>query len=417
MFRPRFAWRSVAVLGVAALALGACGDADDEPEDITEDEFSGTLNVGMILPTTGGLAPYGVGMIAAVEYAASEINEGGGVWGSDVSLTEENEGPAEEPEVVAAAASAVIAQEVNAVIGAASSTSSLNIIESLYNQQVIQVSPSNTGPDFTDHEFGEYYFRTAPSDIIQGSALGDRIIADGHPTLGILAQQTAYGEGLAEQVAEVYEAGGGEVVYQEYYDLAQTEYSAEIAGLVDADPDAFVLVSYDESRQIIPSLIGAGFNPSDKQWYFVDGNRLDYSGDYDDGLLEGVLASQPVGDGDPADLVAAIEEHHGDSLPETAYVPEAYDAMILVALGAVAANSDDADAIRDQMVNVTTGDNECSSFAECRELLEEGESIAYRGATNTVWNDGGDPSEATIGIFEYADDNTFSQIEEVQGQM
>lgn len=416
MFRPRFAWRAVAVLGVATLALAACADDTDDSAENGED-FEGTLNVGVILPTTGGLAPYGVGMIAAVQTAAEEINEAGGVWGNDVALIEENEGPAEEPEVVAAAADSVIAQEVNAVIGAASSTSSLNIIESLYNQQIIQVSPSNTGPDFTDHQFGEYYFRTAPSDIIQGSALGERILADGQATLGILAQQTAYGEGLANQIEQVYEAGGGEVVYKEFYDLAQTEYSAEVAALVDQNPDAFVLVSYDESRQIIPNLVGGGFSPEDHQWYFVDGNRLDYSEDFDDGLLEGVLATQPIGAGDASDLIAQVEEHHGEPLPETAYVPESYDAMILVGLAAVAAGTDEPDTIRDEMVNVTTGGTECTSFAECKDLLEEGEDIAYNGATSTVWNEGGDPSEATIGIFEYGSDNNFEQIDETVGQM
>src|SRR5690606_23940800 len=297
MTRPRFAWRSVAVLGVAALALGACGDGGKDSQDGTDEQFEGTLTVGMILPTTGGLATYGVGMMAAVHTAAEEINAAGGVWGNDVKVLHENEGPAEEPDVVAAAADSMIRQEVNAVIGAASSTASLNIIEALYNQKIIQVSPSNTGPDFTDHQFGDYYFRTAPSDIIQGSALAEVIIADGHATLGILGQQTAYGQGLANQIESVYTAGGGEVVYKEFYDLSQTEYSAAIAALVRADPDALVVVSYDEARSIILALVNAGFSPQDKQFYFVDGNRLDYS-EFDEGLMEGTKATQPIGSTD-----------------------------------------------------------------------------------------------------------------------
>lgn len=416
MTRPRFAWRSVAVLGVAALALGACGDGGKDSQDGTDEQFEGTLTVGMILPTTGGLATYGVGMMAAVHTAAEEINAAGGVWGNDVKVLHENEGPAEEPDVVAAAADSMIRQEVNAVIGAASSTASLNIIEALYNQKIIQVSPSNTGPDFTDHQFGDYYFRTAPSDIIQGSALAEVIIADGHATLGILGQQTAYGQGLANQIESIYTAGGGEVVYKEFYDLSQTEYSAEIAALVQADPDAFVLVSYDEARSIIPALVNAGFSPQDKQFYFVDGNRLDYS-EFDEGLMEGTKATQPIGSTDQSALIARVEEYHGDKLPEIAYVPESYDAMILIALAAISANTDDPDVLREHMIKVTNGDNECNTFADCKGLLEDGETIAYRGATGIIWNDKGDPAEATIGIFEYGADNTYTQIDQVIGRM
>lgn len=415
MFRPRFAWRSVAVLGAAALVLSACGeDGDDSGDNGGEPE--GPLTIGMILPTTGGLAAYGTGMMEAVRTAGDEINEAGGVWGEDVEILHENEGPAEEPEVVANAADAIVTQGAHAVVGAASSQSSLQIMETLNGQQIIQVSPSNTGPDFTGHQHGEYYFRTAPSDIIQGGALAEEIIADGQETLGIIAQQTAYGEGLANEIAEVYEGAGGEVVYQELYDLSQTEYSAEIAGLVDEDPDAFVLVSYDESRQIIPSLVGAGFDPQDSQWYFVDGNRLDYS-DFDEGLMEGVKASQPIGEEGQEDVVAAVEENYGEELPETAYVPESYDAAVLIALGAVAAGSEDPDAIREAMLGLTADGEPCDTFADCKELLENGEDIAYQGATGVVWNEEGDPAEATIGIFEYQEDNTFELSHTVVGEM
>jgi ABC-type branched-subunit amino acid transport system substrate-binding protein len=417
MFRRTAAWRGVAALGAAALVLAACADDTEDPENDTPpaEAFDGTLTVGAILPTTGGLADYGIGMIAAVELAVAQINEAGGVWGNDVVLLTENEGPTTEPEVVLAAADAMIAQGVNAVVGAASSTSSERIIEALFNEQIVMISPSNTGPGFTDHEFGEFYFRTAPSDLIQGDALAEEIIEDGHPTLGILAQQTVYGEGLANQIAAVYEAGGGEVVYQEFYDEAQTEFSSEIAALVDEDPDAFVLVSYAEARQIIPSLIGAGFTPQDKQWYFVDGNRLDYSEDFDDGVMAGVKASQPIVLGE--EIIPQVAEHYGQDTPETAYLPESYDAMMLLALAAVAANDDSPTALRDAMIAVTTGANACATFAECADLLADGQDITYTGVTSTIFTSQGDPAEAIIGIFEYQEDNTFSEVGQRTGRM
>lgn len=256
MFRRRLAWRSVAVLGAATLMLAACADDNggEGSEGGNGDQFEGTFTLGMILPQTGGLATFGTGMIAAAEMAVQEVNDAGGVWGNDIQTIIADEGPAEEPEVVQSAADMMISQGANAVVGAASSTSSLNIIETLFNQKIIQVSPSNTGPDFTGHQYGDYYFRTAPSDVLQGSALAEVIAERGEASIAILAQQSAYGEGLANQVEDVFTTAGGEVTAKEFYDLTQTEYSSEAQALADSNPDGVVLISYEESVQIIPEI-------------------------------------------------------------------------------------------------------------------------------------------------------------------
>lgn len=407
--------RSVAVLGVAALALAACADdGDEEPTDPGQDQFEGTFTLGFILPQTGGLATFGEGMIAAGEMAVQEVNEAGGVWGNDIELIIEDEGPAEEAEVVQAAADAMISREVNAVIGAASSTSTLNIIETLNTQQIVQVSPSNTGVELTGHEFGDFYFRTAPSDVLQGSTLGELLIEDGHQSVAILGQQTTYGQSLADQIGEVFTAGGGEVAATEFYDLAQTEYSAEASALANADADATVLISYEESRQVIPALVSAGVGPQDKPLYLVDGNNLDYSEDFDEGLMEGAKATTPGSA--PEEFFTRLDAFR--ATPERVYTPESYDAVVAVALAAVAANSDDPAALRDAMPEVVQGGTPCTTFTECRDILVDGGDADYNGLTGPIsWTADGDPGEATVGIFEYGPDNTAERVDERVGQM
>jgi branched-chain amino acid transport system substrate-binding protein len=408
----------VAVLGVATLALAACGDNGDGDGDGAGDgdTFQGTFTLGTVLPQTGGLATFGQAMIAATELAVQDINEAGGVWGSDVTQIIQDEGPAEEPEVVQASADAVVSQGANAVIGAAASGATENIIETLYNQKIIQVSPSNTGVALSDHEFGDYYFRTAPSDVLQGSVVAELALEDGHQSLAIMAQQTAYGEPLATQITDVFTAGGGEVLATEFYDLAQTEYAAEADAMANSGADAFVLISYEESRQIIPALVGAGLDPQEVQWYLVDGNNLDYSEDFDPGLLEGAKATTPGPA--PEDFFARLDEFR-PGLPERVYSPESYDAVIAVALAAISANSDDQDAIRDAMFEVVQGGTKCTAFAECKQLLEDGTDIDYDGVTGPIsWTPpSGDPTEATIGIFEFDGNNTPARVDERVGQV
>ena len=52
-----------------------------------------------------------------------------------------------------------------------------------------------------------------------------------------------------------------------------------------------------------------------------------------------------------------------------------------------------------------------TSFEDGVALLAEGEQIDYDGPSGPItFDENGDPTEATIGIFEYGDDNTYSRI-------
>ena len=79
-------------------------------------------------------------------------------------------------------------------------------------------SPANTSPQFTDYDDDDLYFRTAPSDILQGQVLADLMVADGVANAAILARQDSYGEGLLNYTKAPFEEQGGEVVLDQVYD-------------------------------------------------------------------------------------------------------------------------------------------------------------------------------------------------------
>jgi branched-chain amino acid transport system substrate-binding protein len=419
MFRPRFAWRSVAVLGVAALVLGACAEDDDDPGDVTDEPFEGTLNVGVILPQSGQLAFLAPPMFAGLDLAEEEINAGGGVWGSDITLTVVDEGDPETPDVAVSNAGTLVREGVNAVVGAAASGITVNIIEAFRDAQIIQVSPSNTGIALDEHPARDYYFRTAPSDVMQGTVLGDEIVADGHESIVIIARQDAYGEGLAAQTAETYEAGGGEVLDTIIYDPTAADFSSEISAISDLDPDAIVLVTFEEGLRIMSGLIEGGMGIADgKQWYLVDGNHDEWGDQLPAGALDGVKATAPTPADEPEAFYQRMDEAADEDLSTYIYGPETYDALMLIALGAVSANTDDPDAIREAMVEISRGPGtECGTFADCLALLEGGEDIDFTGASGPVnWNDAGDPVQSTIGVYNYNAENTYEldRVEEAR---
>jgi ABC-type branched-subunit amino acid transport system substrate-binding protein len=426
MIRPTPFWRSVAVLGVAGLVLTACGgdDGDDttaEPKDDTSSSSApaakgdGTLKIGTLLPQTGSLAFLGPPEFAGVDLALQDINDAGGVNGKPVEKVDSDSGDTS-TDTASQSVDRLLSNDVDAVVGAASSSVSLSVIDKIVGAGVLQISPANTSDELTKYDDKGLYFRTAPPDVLQGRVLGDLILADGNSTVGILALQDSYGTGLADSTTQSITDGGGEVVETVVYDPKAASFSTEVGKIKAADPEAIAVIAFDETKKIIPEMVKQGIGPDAKKIYFVDGNLAGYDKDFPKGTLEGVKGTLPG--------VAATDEFKArltdlkPDLTEFAYSPESYDATILVALAATAAGDDAGESIASQMQAVSSGGTKCESYQECVDLLENDEDIDYDGVSGPVeFNDAGDPSEATIGIYQYGADNTYSFVEGKAGKI
>ena len=375
------------------------------------------LTVGTLLPETGDLAFLGPPEFAGVELAIQEINEAGGVLDNEVVKIDSDSGDTS-TDIATQSVTRLLGEDADAIIGAASSAVSLSVIDQITAAGVVHFSPANTSPDFTDYDDGGLYFRTAPSDVLQGRVLGELLIQDGYLDVAVLARDDDYGTGLAENVALSVEAGGGTVAGGEpiIYDPQASSFSAEVTQIADLGAEALVLIGFDESPRIIQELVGQNSGPDTLPTYFVDGNLASYEGDLDPGTLTGVKGTLP-GAEITEDFRTRLLEVDPD-LEEFAYAPESYDAAILIALAAQAAGDDSGEAIAAELGNVSRDGEVCTTFADCLELLEAGEDIDYDGVSGPVtFNDAGDPSEATIGIYEYDDTNNFTSVDFLFGQV
>jgi ABC-type branched-subunit amino acid transport system substrate-binding protein len=426
MIRPTRAWRTAAVLATASLVLTACGQDADTPagEDNTAaspetsapaNAGDGTLVVGTLLPQTGDLAFLGTPEFAGVDAAVTDINAAGGVLGQDVTQVKADSGDGT-PDIAGASVDNLLSANVDVVIGAAASGVSLSVINKITDAGVVEFSPANTSPTFDDPKTDPHnlYFRTAPSDVLQGAVLSNTIIEDGHTNVAILARQDSYGELLASETEKGIKNGGGNVAAKILYSADATNYTAEINEIAASNPDAIALIAFNETTKIIPAMIAKGIGPKDVQIYFVDGNTADYSEDFPPGTLEGVKATYPG-----AELTEDFRQRMLEADPklkEFTYGPESYDATIMTALAAIAANSDDPQTFAPEIINISRDGTECTSFEECKTMLEDGEDIDYSGVSGPVdLGDTGSPTKATIGIFEYQRDNTFTNLEYITG--
>lgn len=217
----------------------------------------GTLTVGTLLPQSGDLAFLGPPEFAGVDLAVEEINAAGGVNDNDVEQVRADSGDGT-PLIAPSETDKLLRGGADAVIGAASSSVSLSVIDRITGAGVAHISPANTSTEFDTYEDDGLYFRTAPSDVLQGQVMASTLIADGKQNVAILARQDSYGEALAENVRDFYEQQGGTVVSYQTYSPEAPNYNAEVQALASEDPDAIVLIAFDETKKIVPELIRAG---------------------------------------------------------------------------------------------------------------------------------------------------------------
>ncbi|MDE2386650.1 MAG: ABC transporter substrate-binding protein [Actinomycetales bacterium] len=410
---------------VAATALALTGCAQTAAPTATYAAGDGVLKLGGVLPLTGALAFLSPPEIAGVELAIQDINAAGGVLGKPVEWTLEDSSDGDHPEIAPASATKVLSEGVDGVIGAAASGVTRLIIDQITKNKTVQISMSNTAPDLSTWDDGGFYFRTAPSDLLQGAIVGNQIVSDGHENVAIIYQQTAYGEGLEAKAKATIEAAGAKVVSSLPFPEAETNFDTIVDQTIAAGADSVLVVSYDEFKKIAPALQKKSF--PGKDIYLVDGNLANYADQTWKGYLEGAKGTLPGGklnDDLKTRAAALYKEKYGKELTETAYLAESYDAVILLALAAESAQNDSGDAIAHNMQAVSTGGDKfditsgdaVTVLKDALAAAKAGKDIDYDGYSGPIeFDDNGDPTGASIGIYQYGKEGTSDLLNVVAG--
>lgn len=412
--RVRTVIGGLAIAGVSALVLSGCagGGGTSEPSESSAPAAEDlTLKIGTVLPQTGSLAFLGPPEEAGVQLAVNEVNEAAA--GMTVDVTFGDSGDADN-KAFETTVPKLQSEGVSAMIGAASSGVTKLFLDSNVSEGIITFSPANTSPDFTTWDDNGLYWRTAPSDLLQGEVLGNLIAEDGHSNIAILYQNDAYGTGLFGVVKEVFEASGGTVVAEASYNDGDSSFDAQVATVTAANPDAIVLITFDQFATIAPLLVNAG--QSAENFYLVDGNLKQWGPDVTVSL-EGAKGTTPgpvLADDFQQRLNDAWVAEGNAELEDFSYAAESYDAVVLLALASLAAGSTEAADIAEHLQEVSggSGDGEaCDSFAACAEIINGGGVADYDGYSGPVtFDENGDPTEATIGIFQFGADNMHTRI-------
>lgn len=235
----------VAMLGCAlAFTAGGTASAADQ-----------TVKVGIGLPLTGQIAFLGQQFLQGAKVAAEVINENGGIHGRKLELVvRDHKGiPSEAVNV----AKRLIYEDHCKVIDVDLPASSTIAVEGITKQAKI---PQLGGYAFSSlplQQHNPWYFQTSlTSDTLAAAVAKMMHDAKGNKTVAMLAPNDDYGRSEVKAVkAALAKVGTPKVIYADYYERTQTDYSSALLKMRSLNPSSLFLdVRFPDSVTVLKQL-------------------------------------------------------------------------------------------------------------------------------------------------------------------
>ena len=329
------AWGLVLVLG-----LGACGKKESTATDASGEMI---VRIGSVSPLTGPQAHLGKDNANGARMAIDEINAGGvTLGGRKVKFELVSEDDQADPRTATIVAQKLVDERVAGVIGHLNSGTTIPASKIYFDAGIPQISPSATAIAYTAQGF-KTAFRVMTNDRQQGKVLGEFAVNKMDAKhVAIIDDRTAYGQGLADEVAKAVQAAGGTVVAREFTTDRSTDFLAILTSIKARKPDLVFYGGMDaQSAPMVKQMHSLGMKAS---FLSGDGTQTAEFLKLAGADAEGVTASSP---GLPLDNMPGGKEFREKFNAKYGviqnYAPYAYDAvMTLVAAMKMADSADPA---------------------------------------------------------------------------
>jgi ABC-type branched-subunit amino acid transport system substrate-binding protein len=376
----------ISLLSSMALGLASCEEASRSQ-----------LKLGTLLAVSGDLSQYGSSMQNAGSLLINRVNGCGGALGQPVQLVSTDDQT--EPIAGAAAMTKLVeGDRVSGVVGGTSSAVATAAVDIAVRNQVVMISPSATGPVFSDRaqkgDFQGFWFRTAPPDSYQGKALAELAWKRGYKTVALLAINNDYGKGLIEAFLPPYLAKGGKVVNRNspaLYPPDSSTFDSVTDAAFSPQPDAVLLIAYPETGALVlKTAYQKGLLGKKTAVLVTDGLKepklAELVGKASDGkyIAAGIVGTAASSGGPALKQFEADFTQTYKSAPKV-YDPNTWDALAVMVLAAEAAKSNQGPRIQQKIAEVANAPGEAvSDICKALELVRAGKEINYQGASSSV---------------------------------
>jgi branched-chain amino acid transport system substrate-binding protein len=236
-------WLLIAVMIFMTFALTGCQTSEPAADTPKEEVEAEVIKLGLIVPITGKVAVYGMAVENAAKLAVEEANANGGVLGKQIELVV-YDNKADATESVNAYNRMVSNDNVDAIVGAVISSTTLTIGPLAVKDGIPMISPTATNTEVT--KVGDNVFRACYIDPYQGMVVGQFASAELGAKKAAVMYNTAddYSVGLAEAFRDAFEADGGTITNYEGYTGEDKDFKAILTNIKAEEPDVLFIPDY-----------------------------------------------------------------------------------------------------------------------------------------------------------------------------
>ncbi len=373
------------------------------------------LLIGGLVPITGAGAPYGSGMLKAMEIAVQEVNDAGGAAGRKLKLISED--AQTQPQAAVLAAKKLIEiNGVQAILGTWASGVSLAVVPLTDAADLIEMNVSGA-PALSTVDKKDLVWRFQGTNDRFGRAFAKIAEKRGYKRPATMAFNNASGRGNTDGFIRAWEeAGHGKVVANIVYEPNRPSYRSELQTVLAQDPDVIVMGSYLPDTTII---LREWFQSGHENAWIIPAwaANPDLVKALGNEATDGIIAVDTVSNVDAAsykDLSGRYQKAAGQALSDNVYAAMAYDMVISLALathkaGGKAASREISAQIRE--VSNPPGDK-VYSFAQGKAAMDAGRQIDYEGASSRLNFDEYGDSNPDFGVY-VVKDGKFDRVDTI----
>lgn len=228
-----------------ATVIAGCGGAKSGTEQKAD-----TIKLGFLGATTGSVANYGIPGQKGMKMAIEEINANGGVLGKQLEgIYEDNKG--DTSEISNIATKYITQDKVAAMVGDPCTGLTIVAAKIAQNNKVVIFSAGATGEGVV--EIGDYVYRNTLLDKFAAPAVVDWMISkQGWKNIAIITSlNNGYSTALTPVFQEAIKAKGGKIVLEETINDGETDFTAQVTKLKNANADVLVFTGYYTEAALI----------------------------------------------------------------------------------------------------------------------------------------------------------------------